>query len=150
MLHLRSYRLGFDKKGLGLFLVMLLPNIVWVLLPPSFDIFGGPSKTPRLDAWMEIFRWVLVGTQCLLVNKARQPEFKTKSFFTVTGLLLVYLLGWSFYYAGFVNPITILILCLAPCAAFLVFAVASENFFALVASALFAVCHVLQCVLNYL
>ena len=150
MLHLRSYRFGFDKKGLGLFLVMLLPNIVWVLFPTSFDIFKKPTATPTLDLVLEAFRWILVVTQCFLINGARAIPFKVRSFFTVTGLLLLYLLGWSFYYAGFVNPVTILILCLAPCAAFLVFAAASENIFALVASAVFAVAHFLQCVLNYL
>lgn len=123
---LRNYRFGFDPWGLGLFLLIMLPNFVWFTAPPANDILRAESVTPLLDGVGQVLQAVMAAAMCAVVNRARGGPIKG---WAVGGVLCMalYLAGWAAYYAGITRPAVILTLCLAPCGAFLSFALARKN-----------------------
>ena len=144
MLYFKRYHIRPDGLGILLCVAVLLPNLVWLLLPPPFDVLQSVTVGKVLKTAARVLTGFLWFALCLVVNDSRKTPFHTKMFFQVLGLLLLYFLAWSFYYAGFINGLTILVLCFAPCAAFLLFVLARENAFGLLAVLGFSACHVLQ------
>ena len=146
---LRNYRFGFDPWGLGWFLLIMLPNFVWFTAPPANDILRAESVTPLLDGVGQVLQAVMAAALCAVVNRARGGPIKG---WAVGGVLCMalYLAGWAAYYAGITRPAVILTLCLAPCGAFLSFALARKNGPALLAAAGFAICHLGSTVINFI
>lgn len=150
MWSLKSYRLGFDLWGLGLFLVIMLPNFIWFAFPAPNDILRAESATPLLDAVGQVFQAALAAALCGVANTARSGPVR-RGWTAGAGLCaLLYFAGWIAYYAGIVNPAVILILCLAPCGAFLLFARAKDNAPALLAAGGFTVCHFISTIINFI
>lgn len=46
---LRKYKLGFDIWGLLLFLIIMIPNFIWFVMPTPNDILRGESVTNNFD-----------------------------------------------------------------------------------------------------
>lgn len=145
----KNYKLGFDPWGLGLFLLIMLPNFIWFALPAPHDILRNESATPLIDTVAQVFQIVLAASLCALVNTARGPIRRGLAAGTAACVLL-YFAGWAAYYAGTANAAVILDLCLAPCGAFLLFSAARKNAPALLAGACFAVCHFIFAIVNFI
>lgn len=45
----RKYRVGFDFRGLILFLIIMIPNFIWFIVPAPNDILRNDSLTPHID-----------------------------------------------------------------------------------------------------
>ncbi len=150
MWSIKNYRLGFDPWGLGLFLLIMLPNLLWFAFPAPDDILRAQSVTPLADAIAQAFQIALAAALCGVVNGTRSAPAKRR---WAAGVLLcaaLYFAGWAAYYAGIAGPGVILTLCLAPCGAFLVFALARKNAPALLAAGGFAICHLIFAVVNFI
>ena len=104
----------------------MLPNFVWFTAPPANDILRAESVTPLLDGVGQVLQAVMAAALCAVVNRVRGGPVKG---WAVGGVLCValYLAGWAAYYAGITRPAVILTLCLAPCGAFLSFALARKT-----------------------
>ena len=59
MWNLKNYKFGFDPWGLGLFLVIMLPNCIWFAVPAPNDILRAESVTPLLDTVGQVLQVVL-------------------------------------------------------------------------------------------
>ena len=150
MRSVKSCRFGFDPWGLGLFLLIMVPNLVWSAYPAPNDVLRARSVTPLLDAAAQVLQIVMVAALCGVVNTARSKPVKRG---WAAGAILctaLYFAGWAAYYAGVVDSAVILTLCLTPCGAFLLFARARENAPALLAAGGFTVCHLLFTVSNFI
>ena len=150
MWDLKNYRLGFDPWGLGLFLLIMLPNCVWFALPAPDDILRTESITPLIDAAGQIFQIIMVAALCTVINVTRDKPMKCKYKAETASCVVLYFAGWVSYYAGITGDAVILDLCLAPCGAFLLWALARRNAPALIAGAAFTVCHLVSTVINFI
>lgn len=146
----KNYRLGFDGWGLGLFLLIMLPNFVWFALPAPNDVLRNESATPLLDSIAQVFQIVMAAALCAVVNTARGKPIKRGYLAGTAACAAVYFAGWIAYYAGTANAVVILALCLAPCVAFLVFALARKNGIALISGGIFTLCHLIFAIENFI
>lgn len=146
----KNYRLGFDPWGFGLFLLIMLPNLVWFAVPAPNDILRAQSATPLLDSIGQVFQVIMVAALCAVRNIAPDKPMKHGFQNGVFLPILLYFIGWRAYASGVVIPIVILSLTLAPCAAFLVFALGRKNVPALLAAASFTTCHLISSVINFI
>lgn len=150
MWRLKHYRFGFDPWGLGLFLVIMLPNFVWFALPAPNDVLRGESVTPLLDTIAQALQAVLTAALCVVVNITRDRPMRRGYLVGITVCVAVYLAGWAAYYVGIVGFAVVLTLCLAPCGAFLLFALARKNGPALLSAGGFTACHLIFAMVNFL
>ncbi len=150
MWNIKTYRFGFDPWGLGLFLLIMLPNFVWFALPAPNDILRAESATPFLDTAGQVFQIALAAALCGVVNPARGGSVKRGWAAGVVLCLVLYLAGWAAYYAGAAGTVVVLILCLAPCGAFLFHSAARKNAPALLAAGGFAACHLISTIVNFI
>ena len=103
-------RFGFDPWGLGLFLLIMVPNLVWSAYPAPNDVLRARSVTPLLDAAAQVFQIVMVAALCGVVNTARSKSVKRG---WAAGAILctaLYFAGWAAYYAEVVDLAVILTL----------------------------------------
>ena len=150
MWKLKNYKLGFDPWGLALFLIVMLPNFLWFAFPAPHDVLRGESVTPQIDAIAQAFQIAMAATLCVVVNITRDRPIKRGYLAAAAACAALYFTGWAVYYAGIVNPAVILTLCLAPCGAFLLFALGRKNIAALASAGGFAVCHLVFAVVNFI
>lgn len=150
MLTPRHYKPGFDPWGLALFLTIMAPNFIWFALPAPNDVLRAESMTKFLDSIANVFQIVMAAALCALVNVTRDRPMGRGYRAGTAACVLLYFAGWAAYYAGIVNAAVILALCLTPCGAFLLFALARKNGPALVSAGGFTVCHLIFAIVNFL
>lgn len=150
MFRIKNYQFGFDSWGLVLFLVVMLPNLVWFLVPAVQDVLRSESKTPVVDAVASVFQVGMVAAQCFASNTARQKPAKRALVWGIGVLILLYYLGWGLYYLGNVDPAVILDLCATPCLAFVFLAMCRKNGAALIGAIGFSLCHIFYGVVNFI
>lgn len=149
MMH-RSYRLGFDVWGLVLFLLVMLPNFIWFVFPAPNDVLRTESVTPVVDLIASICQVMTVACLCLVINTKRPGLRFSLLAATVVPCIVVYYLSWVLYYAGIAGPRIVLTLAIAPCVAFILFAIDRKNLPAVVFASAFTVCHIVFAVRNFL
>ena len=147
---LKNYRPGFDPWGLGLFLLIMLPNFVWFTFPALNDILRAESVTPLIDAIAQVFQIIMTAALCAVINVTLDKPMKRGHRAGTAVCVALYFAGWAAYYAGITNPAVILDLCLAPCGAFLLWALARRNAPALISGAAFTVCHLVSTAINFI
>ena len=146
----KNYRLGFDPWGLGLFLLIMLPNFIWSACPAPNDILRGESVTPLIDAIAQVLQIIMTAALCAVINVTRDKPMKHGRLAGIAACAALYLAGWAAYYAGAANAAVILDLCLAPCGAFLLFALARKNAPAFAAAGGFTALHLAFAVINFM
>lgn len=150
MWHIKNYRFGFDPWGLGLFLLIMLPNFIWFSVPAPNDILRGESVTPLLDTIAQIFQIFIAAALCVVVNITRGRPMKRRYLAGVAVCTVLYFTGWAAYYTGLISTAVVLTLCLAPCGAFLFHSAARKNAPALLAAGGFAACHLISTIVNFI
>lgn len=150
MFTIKNYKMGFDLWGMLLFLFIMLPNFLWFALPAPNDVLRVSSVTPAADQIGQVFQVLMAAALCVLRNTSRKQPMKASYKAAVVLLVLLYFGGWLLYYAGITNAAVILILCLAPCMAFLLFSLARKNAVALLAAGGFLLCHLTYGVINFI
>ena len=143
---LQKYRIGFDGWGLGLFLVIMLPNFIWFSIPAPVDILRRESVTGGLDMAAGVCQ-VLLAASLVCVVRRERPKGR---FVFPAAACLGYYAAWAAYYLGAAGPGVILALSLLPCAAFLLFAAGRKNYIAAVPAAVFTVCHSISAAINFM
>lgn len=147
---MKNYKIGFGVWGVLLFLVIMLPNLVWFAVPAPHDILRAGSQTELIDTIALVCQILFVAALCVVVNQSVGPLRVTSFLVGVIGCIAFYYLGWMLYYFGITNPFVILLLTVPPCGAFLLFALDRKNYIALIPAAIFSVCHLFYGVINYI
>ena len=137
--------LKFNIFGLLLFVIVMLPNVLWFIFPPQNDILRNESLTPTIDVIASVFQVIMVVSLCF-VNKKQAKKYDLLSLICVA----IYFLCWILYYCNVANSVVILGLCLFPCLAFIFYEIRIKNWVALVATVLFSVLHLSCGVVNHL
>ena len=131
MFHIHNYRFHFDIHGLIIFLLIMIPNFIWFAVPAPNDILRNESVTPSIDMIASIVQVIMVAALCMLVNVQYKKPMKRGFLLGIIATIVLYYCGWILYDMGNVNPVVILDMCIAPCVAFIVFAIAKKNAMAL-------------------
>ena len=146
---LKQYRFGFDPWGLLLFLLVMLPNFIWFAVPAPNDILRAESATPMVDAIGSVFQVLTVACLCFVINKERDKLRFTPLVVIAIICIAVYYIGWALYYGSIANSWIILLLTVPPCLAFIFFASDRKNLSAVLLATVFAVCHLVFAVVNF-
>lgn len=147
---LKKYRLGFDISGLVIFLIVMIPNIIWFAVPAPNDILRNESITATVDIFGSIFQVLFIASLCILVNQERNKlHFSLLNIFSIICIAL-YFVGWVLYYNGITNSLVILSLTLPPCLAFILFALDRKNILAVVFATCFTICHLIYGIINFI
>lgn len=149
MKSLQNYRFGFDPWGLLLFLLVMLPNLIWFAVPAPNDILRADSVTPVVDAIGSVFQVLTVACLCFVIHKDRSKLCLSSLIIATIICVAIYYIGWVLYYTANVSPIVILLLSLPPCLAFILFAIDRKNLPAVILATVFAMCHLVFGVVNF-
>lgn len=147
---LKKYRFGFDIWALLLFMAIMIPNFIWFAIPAPNDILRADSITGNVDAVASVCQVLMIGSLCLLVNQERKRIGITPLIISVFVCCSLYFASWAAYYLGMTNAVVILGLTIPPCLAFVLFAVDRKNGIAVVFAVIFAVCHLVYGVVNFI
>ena len=146
---MRQYRFGFSKEGLVAFLLPMLPNIVWVLIPPANDILlTNTASFPVWEAIASISQWLMIALLVGLVRADTGKGQRSKEMLRCAAACLVgYYVCWVLYYIGIVNPWLFIGMAVLPAAYFVLVALWLKNHIACIPAVLFGILHtVLSCV----
>ena len=147
---MRKYRISFEIWGLLLFLLIMIPNFIWLAIPAPQDILRNESITAPIDAIASVCQIILIAALCAIVNTEREALRLTPLVLGSIACGLLYYTGWILYYLGFTKPVVILLLTVPPCLAFLFFAIDRKNFAAVIPIVIFSVCHLIYGVANFI
>lgn len=150
MFHIKKYRFGVDIKGIILFLIIMIPNIIWFMIPASIDPLRRESITQSVDTVAQVFQIIMVAALGGIKNLECKKDIKGKAGYAVITCIILYYFGWILYYLGIVNAIIHLDLCIAPCMAFILFACIRKNAVAFLSAIGFTVCHVIYVFVNFI
>ena len=147
---LKHYRFGFDLWGLVLFLLVMLPNFIWFAVPAPNDILRTDSVTPMMDAIGSVFQVLTVACLCFVIHNDKSKLHLSPLIVATIVCIAIYYIGWVLYYTANVNPVVILLLTIPPCLAFILFAADRRNIPAVLLATVFAVCHLVFAVVNFI
>jgi len=147
---LKKYTMGFEPWGLALFAAIMLPNLLWLMLPAPNDVLRVESVTPTVDLIGSVCQMAMVFCLCLIRRRDAKPMRLSPLLAGVLICVLVYFVAWAIYYAGTVNPFILLLMTLVPCAAFLLFLLDRGNGIGLIPAVLFTGCHLWFAIANFL
>lgn len=143
------YKFGFDFLAIIPIFFIMIPNIVWALVPAKNDYLRTESVTPIIDLIGSIFQVIFIATLCFIV-----PKDKSKNKTLLIGswcCIIFYLIIWIFYYMGIGNIISIILsLSIAPCVAFMFYELGVKNYLAIFPTAVFTICHIIFSVVNFM
>ena len=146
----KKYRVGFDVWGLIVFLLVMLPTLIWSAFPAPNDILRAESVTGAVDTVGSICQALMVCALCMLIRKDRQGLRLSKPIAAAVICCVVYFACWICYYQGMTNAAVVLGLTLPPCMVFYCFALERKNGIAMIPIAVFTVCHLVYGVVNFI
>ena len=145
-----QYRFGFDVWGLLLFLLVMLPNLIWFAVLPPNDVLRTKSVTPMIDVLGSVCQVLLVASLCFVINSGA-ARLRVSPLIVIAILcVLAYYAGWVLYYCGVIDAFVIVLMTVPPCVAFLLFALDRKNLPAAIFATCFFVCHLVYAVINHL
>lgn len=147
---IKRYKFGFELGGLLLFLIIMVPNFIWFVVPAPNDILRADSVTPMIDIAGSVFQVLFVVLLCVL-KRDDVDKLKCSRFLFITIMAVgLYFAGWAAYYLGITNPIIIILLTLPPCIAFIFYSLDRKNILALVPVIGFTCCHLIYGLVNFI
>ena len=147
---LKKYKMGFDIWALVLFVVIMIPNIIWFAIPAPNDILRTESITKIPDAIASISQVVMLVALCVFINTGREKRNAIRFIMAVIINCVLYFICWIFYYLGIRNAAVILGMTIFPCLAFLFLAMDRKNNIAIIPIFVFAICHLIYGIVNYI
>lgn len=139
-----GYRFGVDFWAIGLFGLLMLPNIVWWCYSPGNDVLRHIAAPPALDVFSYIFQILTLGVLMFVARSDREDQrinFESPFFTFELISLVLYYAAWIFYFCAFVNIAVLLFMAVFPCVALGCFAFLRRNWIALAPLAVFAALH---------
>ena len=146
----KKYRIGFEWRGLVLFLAVMVPNFIWFAIPAPNDILRVVSRTPVTDTIATVCQVVFIICLCLLIRTDQRPFRINGTIIGIIALIVAYYICWILYYQRATNIAVIIGLTIFPCIAFLLFAIDRRNTIAVIPIILFTMCHLTYAVVNFI
>lgn len=149
---MKNYKFGFSLKGFISFMLVMFPNIIWMIIPPTNDVLAGNSASnPIYDIVLNASQWVMVATLIVLINKSAQNDKRVRILIGFAAFCLTgYYISWIFYYAGIVYPWLFVGMAVLPTLYFVFVELWMKNYIAIIPSVIFGITHVTITCSNYL
>lgn len=147
---MKKYKVSFDVGAIILFLIIMIPNMIWFAIPSPNDILRAESVTKLVDMIASISQVVMLGILCVFVNAECEKYRLTRFVFATIISCVLYFICWILYYAGITNDGIILGMTICPCLAFLFFAIDRKNYIAIVPIVVFMACHLIYGIVNFI
>lgn len=147
---IKKYRVGFDFCGLLLFLLIMIPNFIWFVIPAPNDVLRTDSITTEVDIIASVCQVLMIIALCFFVNEGKEKLRLSPLIIIAVVCCLLYFTSWLFYYMGIINAVIILGLIIFPCLAFFLFAVDRKNIIAVIPILIFTVCHLIYGIVNFI
>lgn len=146
---MKKYKVGFSLKGLIAFLIIMFPNIFWMIVPPTNNFLStNSSNIEALNIIMTVSQWAMVALLIFIVRKTVCPA---KNFIYKLICLLcigIYYLFWTLYYLNKTSPIIFIGMAVFTCAFFILFILWQKNYPALIPAIIFSLFHIAITVSN--
>lgn len=145
-----SYKFGFDYRVLILFAVIMIPNIIWFIIPAPNDVLRIESVIPTIDMIASISQVTMLIILIFVLNRNfKEFEFKNPLVLLCTIVTALYLLSWVLYYLGISTNVVILVMMILPCLAFIFYGIYVQNYISLIPSSIFLVSHFIFGLVNF-
>ena len=145
-----NYKFGFNISALVIFAIIMLPNIIWFIVPFENDILKGQSSTEILDTIGIVLQILMIMLLCVIRND-EVKEFRFSLFIILSVVFcLLYYICWVLYFCSIVNGVVLIGLCILPCLSFTFYAVDRKNYIAILFIALYFIFHLISTIINYL
>lgn len=90
MSHLKKYRFGFSVEGFVGFMLVMLPNIIWMLHPPAYDpIAANQSGIAAVNIAMSAAQWLMVAALCCIKSEEYNRRSINIHYIAICGICLV-------------------------------------------------------------
>jgi len=136
----------FNIWGLIIFLIIMVPNFIWMVIPSVNDVLRKESITGINDIIMSSFQVIMIILLCFTLKKIDNNK---KSIISIM-MIVLYYLCWILYYCGIINNIIILGLCLFPCFSFIFYEIKTKNWLAFIPTIGFSITHLIFSIVNFL
>lgn len=147
----KKYKLGFSFIGLIAFLLPMIPNVFWILLPPvSSTLPANESALPFIKVVGTVCQSLMIALLILVVNTRRKSD-TSKSIIAAVGVacLISYLALWVLYFTMPITPMLLLMMAALPSAYFICVGYYLENYPSLIPATLFALIHIATTATSY-
>ncbi len=148
---INNYIMRFSLKGFIAVLLVIIPNILYSVIPHNANLLEQGGEFGVLDIFENIFRLLLIVSLLILVNENKTRQ--TKSRFTLICAFLfltAYYIMWALLFLCISNCFVYIGLAAFPCVFFLLTAMDLRNYPAMVTAVIFAVLHIIITCKNYL
>lgn len=105
---LKKYKLSFEIWGVLLFLIVMIPNFIWFVIPAPNDILRERSITETIDTVASVCQILMIVSICIFRNRESKKLCISPFAITVIVSYLLYVASWIAYYNGMTNAIVIL------------------------------------------
>ena len=140
-----DYVIAFSVTGLLLYTLQLLPNIIWLAMPPANDVLKhNSSPHAALNVVEQVFGIATVALLIIVIRRAG-TEGRNSAWLLLCAafFLAAYYAAWVMYYRGNVSP-WLLVGGIAATPPLYYFFVAScmKNYLALIPCVIFGIAHI--------
>lgn len=148
----KKYRLGFSRTGFTAILLPMIPNVLWVLLPPVSSTLPANNSAPRfVEVGGTVAQSLMMAFLVVVINTRWQSTPSTKVFAAVSvACLISYLVLWGVYFTAPITPMLLLMMAVLPSLYFICVALQLGNYPALIPASLFALIHTATTAASYL
>ena len=133
-----------------IFFIVMIPNIIWFVVPAPNDILRAESVTAVIDTIASVCQVLMIISLCVFINKEKSKLSVTPLIIGMVVCVLLYFASWILYYMGMTNAIIILGLTISPCLVFLLYAIDRKNRIAVISTLIFTICHLVYSVVNFI
>lgn len=151
-MNFKNYKMGFSSIGIIAFILPMIPNIFWAVLPPvSSTLPANTAITPAIGIISCICQSLMVAIQIMLIKKERKAS-KSKKWIAVLAIICLvgYLFSWVVYYTITITPLLLLGMAVLPSIYFVCVGLYLENYISLIPAVIFGIIHILTTAINYL
>ena len=147
---MKKYKFSFDAWGLALFLLIMVPNVIWAAIPAPNDILRQESVTPLIDIIASICQVIMIAALCLLIRKDMpRITMRSKWLWICTTSIIIYFICWVLYYSGVTEKHILLSLSIFPWISLITYEIDRKNWIALIPTLVFTVLHIIYALLNF-
>lgn len=147
---LKKYKLDFEVLGLLVFLIVMILNFIWFVIPAQNDILRANLIFNAINVVSLISQVLMIIALCFFRNSERKELRITFFLIIAVSCCLVYFICWIVYYVGIVNAGVLIGLTILPCFVFLFIAIDRKNGIAVIFTLVFTVCHLICCVTDFI
>ena len=143
----QQYRWGFSAAGCVCCMLVILPNVLWMVWPPANDPIGhNDAPWVWMDVVMRIAQCALVALLVFCVSRGYLRRWREPAVI----MLVSYYAMWGLYYAGVTHPFVFVGLAAFPSVGFMCAAMWLRNRPALWCAVVFGALHISITAWNYI